>query len=294
MNIRKQYIPSLTVNAFKAMQSCFLLTCSLFLLTSVLSSSLLLNAQNSIEDLTLDDLVYKKERTFSFQLHTSGWGLSGEFVKIHNIKKRSFYQIEVLTMRHPKEFRQQSIFASGRSTARGYVFGKQNSFYNINFMFGRGRMLAEKGRKNGVAISMRYGAGPSLGITKPYYLELIYQIVGGYADTKHEGYNTENAHLFLDERYIFGASGIAFGWNELSFHPGIQGKFAVNFDWASYNEFVKALEVGVMMSAHFSGVESSNDGTTNLRAVPIMISEDNKFIFANLFAKVSFGKRKTR
>lgn len=240
-----------------------------------------LYAQNSIEDLTTDDVVFYKEKSIGLKLHTNGFGFNYNRAKIHNIYKKSFYEIEFLNIKHPKERRQQSLYNSGRNSARGYIFGKQNSFYNLNFSWGKMRSIARKGSKrNGVVdISWYYSGGPSLGIAKPYYLEIVKGFSQGYLITSDEKYSSENASQFLDNTRIYGASGILFGWKDAKFYPGIQAKIGTNFDWASYNEFVKAIEVGVMANAY-------------LKRVPIMVVDDNHLFFANIYIQLRLGRRK--
>jgi hypothetical protein len=59
----------------------------------------------------------------------------------------------------------------------------------------------------------------------------------------------------------------------------------MHFDWGSMDEFVKALELGVMADVF-------------LNEVPIMIESpytpgvDNQAVFINLFMNFQFGKRK--
>ncbi|MEZ4884878.1 MAG: hypothetical protein R3E32_09150 [Chitinophagales bacterium] len=246
-----------------------------------------LAAQNST--LTYDDVVFKREFSMGIQAHTNGFGINAHFVKINNIFKKTVYEIELMDIKHPKEYRNQSIFASSRNSARGYVYAKQNNFYNLNFTVGKIKMLAEKGRKSGVDIGLYYAGGLSLGLAKPYYLELIYgngsNINFTTRDEKYEdGLEPEgNANIFLSQNRIYGASGFSFGLNEMKIYPGAKAKVALMFDWANYNEYVKALEVGAMVNVYAS-------------RVPILVALDeeidyNKFLFLNLYVKFMFGKR---
>jgi len=259
-----------------------------YLFVFLLLSPVFLAAQNST--LTYDDIVFKREFSMGIQAHTNGLGINAHFVKIHSIFKKTIYEIELMDIKHPKEYRNQSIFSSSRNSASGYVYAKQNNFYNLNFTIGKMRMLAEKGRKSGVDIGLYYGAGLSIGLAKPYYLELIYGNGnnGNTFTTRDVKYQEGleplgNANVFLNKNRIYGASGFSFGLNEMKIYPGAKAKVALMFDWANYNEFVKAIEVGAMANAYFS-------------RVPILVAlEDdvdyNKFLFVNLYVKFMFGKR---
>lgn len=254
------------------------------IMTSILSICLLLLSSMAFSQvnqpsLSYDDVVYKREFNIGLKAHTNGFGVAAHWVKIHSIFKKTVYEFELMDLRHPREVRQQSIHSSGRTTSRGYVFGKRNSLFNLNVSIGRMRSLAEKARKSGVGVHFYYGAGVSLGIVKPYYLDLIYDFVpGAVLDVRSESFNEENASLFTNDRYIYGASGFTYGLNRIKIKPGGQIKAAFVFDWASYNEFVKALEVGAMLNVYTG-------------RVPIMLTEDNQFLFPNLYVKLMLGKR---
>ncbi len=271
---------------------------SLLALFPILSNAQV--AKPSTEELTADDILYRKEFTMAFKLHTHGMGLSANFVKIKNIYKKKVLEIELLELKHPKEFRQQSLFASGRDAAKGFVYGKRNNFYNLNVSWGTMRTISEKARRSGVHVSYYYAGGPSLGLVKPYYLELIHG-TNEYGELvrTNEKYSIENEALFLNEDWIYGSSGPTFGWNDLKLAPGLQAKLAVNFDWASYKEFVKAIEVGAMVNAYvfiekkfkLDNDEAVFDGYKMAR-IPILVGDNNSFFFTNLYIRFLLGKRK--
>jgi len=227
-----------------------------------------------------EDIVRKREFSIGLKMHTSGFGLSTNFVKINSIYKKTVYEFEIMNLKHPKEHKQQSLFSTGR---RGFIFGKKNDFFNLNASLGQVKTLAEKGRKSGVSVSLYYAAGPSLGITKPYYLTLIYNTPGGGADPRNEKYSEENAAFFLNNNIIVSAAGFTHGLNEIGIKPGAQAKFAFLFDWANYDEFVKGLEVGGMVNGYLGDVPIMvNDGETGT---------DNKFFFVNFYVRLLLGKR---
>ena len=249
--------------------------------------------------LTKDDIIFKREFNMGIKAHTNGFGLSAHFVKIHDIYKKTVYEIGITDIKHPKEFRQQSLFASGRTTARGFVYGKRNNFYTLNASVGKIRIIADKGRKSGVQVSYYYGGGASLGIVKPYILQLIYGIseAGEYL-YEPVRYTEENANFFLNQALIYGAAGPTYGWAFVKPAPGIQAKVSVMFDWANYNEFVKAIEIGAMANAYaflekrYKAVDGQivEDGL-KLGRIPILVGDNNSFVFANFYVRMLFGKR---
>ena len=99
-----------------------------------------------------------------------------------------------------------------------------------------------------MAVGISYEAGFSLGMLKPYYLEIYRTRDSNPIDfiTVSEKYTDENASTFLDISRIHGASGFSKGLGELDFVPGGHFKVSVHFDWGAFDEFVKAIEAGVM------------------------------------------------
>jgi hypothetical protein len=92
-------------------------------------------------------------------------------------------------------------------------------------------------------------------------------------------YSEETASSFLSRNAIAGGAGFGYGFNEISLTPGVQGKVALHLDWGAYTEYVRAAEVGFMADFYF-------------KEVPIMVSENSKAVFFNLYAAIIFGKRK--
>lgn len=241
--------------------------------------------------LTSDDVVFKREFSIGLKAHTHGFGASANFVRIENIFKKKTIEVEISNIKHPKERRQHSPFASGRNSARGYIYGKENSFYQLSVNFGTSKTITNKGQRNGVQVAWFYSYGPSLGITKPYYLELIYDVTEtGQFVTRNERYSADNASWFLNQGLIYGSSGITYGWNQINLFPGLQVKGGFNFDWANFYEMVKAIEVGFMVNVH-AGLVKNDEGNLKVSRVPILINDKNSFLFTNLYLRLNLGKR---
>lgn len=248
------------------------------------------NAVAPPETLTDDDVVFRREFTIGAQLHSNGFGISTHFSKIHNIFKKTVYEISLTDQHSPKERRQQSPYATTQGIIRGYVFGKQNSFYALNATIGRLRTVSEKARRSGVGIGWYYAGGVSLGLQKPYYLSVIRGIAPNNTFIRtNEKYTPENASLFLNPDQIYSAAGFRYGWNEVRFFPGIQLKTAINFDWASYHEFVKAVEAGAMLNIYAPDLGGVFDGKP--KGVQLMVGAPAQYFFTNLYLKFMIGRR---
>lgn len=235
-------------------------------------------------------IVYNKEFSFGANLASNGWGVWGETGKILNIYRTRVFQFEFSDIRHPKEKRQSAelnILNSTVSSPRDFYFGKQNEFFVLRAGFGYKRNIAEKARKNGVKLSILYVGGVSIGVLKPYYLELAYFVENPadssfVVETRTERYEdnpeTGNADKFLNWREILGAAPFAKGFNELSIVPGVYGKVALNFEWGARDNFITALEAGIKADIYY-------------KRVPIMIIDDNRPFFFAAYVSFQVGKR---
>ena len=229
-------------------------------------------------------IVYDKEFTFDVRLHTHGLALGVNIGQLKTFYRTRFYQFEIGELRHPKEERESNDRPNfnGRSP-RSFFFGKQNSLYVLRGGIGEKRYFSEKAKERGLAIGMSYVIGPSIGLLKPYYLDLI-RVQDGSTQIVSEKFSEDNEDIFLNELNIFGSSGFSKGISELSILPGIHAKAGVHFDWGAFDEFVKAIEAGVMIDAYF-------------KRVPIMVQTDeiknveNRPFFINLYLTLQLGKR---
>ena len=78
---------------------------------------------------------------------------------------------------------------------------------------------------------------------------------------------------------ILGASPFTRGFSEISFLPGANASVALHMDWGAFDEFVKALEIGLMVDVF-------------AKKAPILVSEENNQIFFNFFINLQLGKRR--
>ena len=250
-------------------------------------------------------IVYNKEFTIDTRLHTHGFAIGANFTNIKTYYKSTYFQIEVGELKNQKEFRQNSdnqILNQG--SPQSFILGKQNNLYVIRGGYGVKKYYSEKAKKKGVAIGLNYEGGVTLGLLKPYYLDIKQTDLGqiDLIPTRAERYDPQNPCSFLDPLSgIYGASGFFKGLGEISALPGAHAKVGVHFDWGAFDEFVKAIEVGVAADVF-------------IRRAPIMIHLDqdvldrmsvqcphltnleeqanpNRPFFINLYVTLHLGKR---
>ncbi len=234
-----------------------------------------------------EGIVYDREFTVDLKIHTNGFAFGTNFSRIKTYYLTNYLNFEFGEIKHPKQYRQSFDFrasANGK-VSRSFVYGKQNNLYVLRAGYGQKRYFSEKAKYKGLAIGISYSLGPSLGLLKPYYLELIYPEAGDNGIiTRPESYSDDNANVFLDITRIFGGGSFSDGLGELKVLPGGNAKFAVHFDWGAFDEFVKAVEAGVMLDFYFKKVPIMVES-------PLVDNTENRPFFLNLYIALQLGKR---
>jgi hypothetical protein len=221
------------------------------------------------------DYRYKKQAAGGLRIQTNGLSIYGEYGWIKDIYRTRLIQLEYTYYIDYRQKKQKSQTEGGRD----YLYGFQNRLHMIHLSYGLERVIADKARRNGVRLSFVFFGGLSLGLLKPYYLELNQPGDTNSLPThKPERYSSGNEDRFLNKSQIFGAAPIRYGLSQIQPVPGLHTKSALNFDWGSKDEFVKALEAGVMLDVFY-------------KRLPIMVNNHNRFYQIALYLSFHFGKR---
>lgn len=181
-------------------------------------------------------LAYYKQSAFGIGLRTNGYTFFYELGRMKSPRFANLYTFEFSEIKHDKEEKFQN---SENFFSNSFVYGKLINFYQFKLGFGQQYIFGQKGNKNGVAVLGIYGIGFSLGLEKPYYLQ-VEDSTGAQVEIKYE----DNNNLFLGGP-IYGRAGFTKGLNELSVNPGAYAKAALRFDFGRYNESIQAIEIGV-------------------------------------------------
>jgi len=229
-----------------------------------------------------ESLVYEREKVFHVRAHSNGFSLGYSVGDIETYYKTRYYYFDAGSLKHPKEFSQNfRLFTTplaGEAAPRSFIYGKINRLYALRGGIGHKKYFSERARRKSVIVGINYEYGFTLGLLKPYYLKLRGTDIQGEPDITEEKYTPENEEAFLDETNIFGGAEFRYGLNEIKLKPGFHGKFGVNFSWGSQDNMIKALEVGLMSDVF-------------LGKVPLMLTEENKPYFLNVYLTLQFGKR---
>lgn len=232
-------------------------------------------------------IIYDNEMTFHMALTTPrNFFLGVRSGKLMSYDKMKYWSASFGDIRHSRERRENPdrINLLTNRVSRAYVFGKQSQLYALRVGFGQRKYLSEKARQRGVAVGYSYEFGPTLGLLKPYYLEVDAGdpgVPGTIIDIRHDGTNTAQ---FLNQDRIFGASAWTLGLDELQLRPGIHARFATHFGFGAYDEMAKSLEAGIM--ADF--LLGDTDILIESELTP---GVTNSPLYLNLYLTFQLGKR---
>lgn len=250
-------------------------------------------------------IVYNKEFTIDARLHTFGFAIAANFTKIKTYNKSTYFQIEIGELKTHKDFK-QSIDNNvlNQASRQTYFFGKKNNLYVLRAGYGKKKYLSEKAKRKGVAIGLNYEGGVTLGLLKPYYLDIRQSDPGNPTNipTRAEKYNPEQPCNFLDPLGgVHGSSGFFKGLGEVKPLPGIHFKAGIHFDWGAFDEFVKAIEVGIMADVFIKRapilihidqevIDIMTISCPHLAPLEVQPNPNRPF-FINLYVTLQLGKR---
>lgn len=219
--------------------------------------------------------VYLDEYTVGIMLHTRGYGVNFRRMYYLDGYNKAGWELDLVNIRHPKEVK---IFNQLDNSARGYVYGKLNSFYSLRAGYSRERILFDKTDRGTVAISLVGSGGLSLGLLKPVFLEIVKPVGNGLYVLSTEQYDPR-VHEF---GVIYGQASFLRGFDKLSAQPGLYAKLGVSFDYNLIDEKTTTLEAGVIFDYFF-------------KPVPIMAELDenikNYTLFTQFYITVNFGSK---
>jgi hypothetical protein len=228
----------------------------------------------------------KSEWSAGFRLQSDGWALFADIgteVKLNTKYPNYQYSTNLfqIELAEKTDIRQKLTIngLSSSSNALGYVFGKVNKFYQARLSYGQRLKIAGKPDSKSASVHWLLAGGLSIGIVKPYKIvALVNDPTLGYIE-KTIQYEPAYKEVFLNPDLIFGGAGFAEGLNQLKYIPGLHLKTGLHFDFSKEKTSILAAEVGV-------SVDFYSD------AIQIMLDDQNKKTFSNMYVSFQFGKRK--
>jgi hypothetical protein len=179
------------------------------------------------------NVLYRNEISGKIYANTRGYGLLFRQGKHITAKIRSYYEIDIQTLTHHKEY----TVSGSSDERRRYVYGKLNQVWLLRGAFGLQNVLFQKGDQKAVEIRYSYSLGPVFAFAKPYYVEV------------YKYGNIKESVLFDTESYttdqVVGRAPFSEGFSEMKVYPGISGKFNLSFEYAPYTNLIRAIETGI-------------------------------------------------
>ena len=241
----------------------------------------MLNLSAQVTSSDQPTILYNRQAYLGFNINTQGFGGFFTYGKYQNAFKQTMFHADIQFVKHEKEIKR----FSSDPNARGYFYGKENSFFVLHAGIGRKNVITEKLRKNGVQLSHNWMAGGALGFTKPVYLEIFYLPTSGPEPLVIRVEKFDPEKHYIDN--IYGRASSLRGLSELRFYPGIFLKWGVLVEYSNYRDGLKGIEVGAQFDAY-------------LKRIPIMSekileeqddSAKNHQFFPSLYINFFFGQK---
>ena len=216
-------------------------------------------------DLYADGHKYNRnEKSFGVVLVSNGFGINYKIGRRLDGRKKMLYEFDGLWFKHPKEIRIKTYDSGNR-----FVYGKVNFPINFRFTIGRQKVLYEKKDRNGVTISYFFNGGVSIVLLKPVY----YKIISDGLLTEQKFDITEiHTHSQIHSRASFFN-----GFSESTLVPGLSLKLGFDFDFASSDDRIHAIDAGISLDAYIKEIE-------------IMATENKQMFLFTLFVTYRFGQ----
>jgi hypothetical protein len=236
----------------------------------------------------LKPIPIKHEWSAGFRLQSDGWAIFADFGKEIKLNPKypnfqyntSLFQVELA---EKTDLRQKltinTTISSPSSKTMGYVFGKVNKFYQARLSYGQRIKIAGKPDPQSASVHWLVAGGLSIGMVKPYkIIALVKDPLLGFVE-KTIAYEPAYRDVFLNPDLISGSAGFSEGLSQMKYIPGFHLKTGLHFDFSKEKTSILAAEVGV-------SVDFYSD------AIQIMLDDQNKKTFTNMYVSFQFGKRK--
>ncbi|MFM9026721.1 MAG: hypothetical protein ACKOQ6_01835 [Bacteroidota bacterium] len=233
----------------------------------------LLHAQNHDEEV---NILFRNEASGGIQIHSNGLGIQFRRGWHATGYKKTMFETELVSMRHPKQFKQSNPYYPD---SRPFFFGKLVYMYDLRAGIGRQNILYSKGERSGVEVRYNYYGGVVLGITKPVFLDVLvddpFDSLSQFKYIETRRYDP-NDPVQQSIENIYGPGPYFMGFGLLKVNPGVYGKFSLSFEYSTIQQKVTSLETGIIADFIPSSVQ-------------IMADNDAQRLFVNFYLALSWG-----
>jgi hypothetical protein len=250
---------------------------SLFAAFSAVSPTFI-QAQNADKDKNIDADYKQNDFALGIGMQGRKASFSAHYARAYTPYKSLIFSFDFTEVKADKERRNMTAaFSTPNANSSAYVYGKRNNLYVVRLGVGQKTYISERTATQDISLAFSYQAGLSLGLLKPYYLELIYRTDSTFR-TSVEPYSAQNRDIFLSRNSIIGAGGFRFGWNELQVRAGAFVKGALWIEFGADSNLFGALELGGVIDAY-------------PKSMPILAFVDSPPVMFHIYAHAYFGGR---
>ncbi len=197
------------------------------------------------------------------QTQSSSWGIGintntnsgilGGFSFLKTFKNRSFVNLDLTNTKDYREF--DSPFSYNGKT---YVEGKLNYLINFRPEYGRQWTLLKQASDGGTSLNGRIATGPTIGIQKPYYVDIVYTDVSSGRSATTSVPMAKALDNSYNKSIISGEGSFFSGLSQAKFIPGWHLKTALEFKFETLKQNYLAVETGFIVDYFSQPVEILN------------------------------------
>ena len=210
----------------------------------LLGGILLAGQPASAQNTDADDDSYPIITTFGLTTNTNSGLIGGLSFRqsrllsgtLFGLPQYRYLSVELVNVKHPKELR-----SSTNNVGSGYLDGKENYLFVLRPQYGREVKLFGRNSDEGIAVSAILAAGPSLGIIKPYYLEVSYG-----NQTRTVPASQVNGFATATGETVTGAGGFFQGIGQSKLTVGLNVKAALSFELSAFRNNTTGIEIGFL------------------------------------------------
>jgi hypothetical protein len=224
---------------------------------------------------TTEGVDFRVMNAFGPTANTNSGVLGGlAFRQLRTLKRESiptfrYLSVELVNVRHPKER------AYALNTGSRFIIGKQNYLFALRGQWGRERTLFRRADRGGVQLDGVLAGGPTLGLLKPYYVEIV---------TRQNPRQTQQVPytpaLENDPNvYIVGGGSLFNGFGQLRVVPGLNAKVGVAIELDAFSRTSIGLETGFLVEAY-------------AREIILIPEAQNRQVFTSGYLTLFFGTKR--
>ena len=257
---------------------------TLYRLFGLTLSCLLLTGQGAIAQKTdTDDDNYPIVTTYGLTTNTNSGIIAGFSFrrskllsnKLLGMSQSQYISVEIVNVKHPKE-----IQSSINSVGSRYISGKENYLFVLRPQYGREVKLFQRNSDEGIAVSGILAGGPSLGIIKPYYLE----VTSGNS-TRTVPASQVNGYATATGETVTGAGGFFEGLGQSTLTVGLNIKAALSFELSAFRTNTTGIEIGFLAEMFPQKIVIIPSPTGNRE-------DGNRNFYTSAYLTLFFGSKK--